>query len=202
MLLFASVLAALACVAQSPSPAKNPRDLKEFPLLLHAKLIAGQAVPGATVQGKLLIATLARGTVIPAGAEFTGVVEESVAKSGTTPSRLKVHITAAKWKDETLAFDLYLTNFYYPLPGQFLTAAERMEYENNVEMRRLTHRRNPKTSTEAGYPPRVKMKNVELERGEDGAPAITSANANLHLYGGMAYCFEGVLADEKKPDAK
>lgn len=196
------LFAALVSGAQTAPTATSPRDWQDFPLLLHAKLIAGRAHSGTSVQGKLLIATFVHGMVVPAGAMFTGVLEQSVAKSATTPSRLKVHITSASWRDQTIAVELYLANYYYPMPGQFLTAAERMEFETGVGMRRMNHRRDSKVHGAAGYPQRVRMKGVEVERGEDGALAITSTDANLHLYGNMVYCFQGAVVDEKKPGAK
>ncbi len=201
--MLASATGAFSCAAQtSPSAAKSPRDRLEFPLTLHDKLLAGNTAPGTAVQGKLLLATLARGTVIPGGTLFTGTVEESVARSGAAPSRLRVHVTAAQWKDQTLAVDLYLTNCYYPAPGQFQTAVERQEYEDALRIQARTNRRSMPALGAAGYRRRVRLKDVKVERDEHGAATITSTRATLHLYANLTYCFEGSVVEAEKPAAK
>ena len=119
------LLYAMAAIAQTSRPARNPRDLQEFPLRIEKKVVAGQTPVGSAVAGKLEVPTLVLGEIIPANAEFTGSVEESDARSGGKPSRLKVHITSARWGEHTMAFDLYATNYYYPQYIEMPIYAER-----------------------------------------------------------------------------
>jgi hypothetical protein len=104
----------LALQAQVSPPAHSLSPALELPIALQQKIEAGKTQVGAKVTGKLLIATLVNGTVIPNGAVFTGEVLESVKKSGDTPSRLAIRMNSVKWKNGSSTFTVYLTSWYYP----------------------------------------------------------------------------------------
>lgn len=195
------LLFAVGSLAQ-PSPKPTPRAALEFPLELNQKIVAGQSAVGSKVEGKLIIATLVHGAVIPEGAVFTGTVEESVARNGANPSRLRVHLTSSKWHGGSSAVDIYLTNVVYPRrksqqnddpDDPMASAARRRERilaaERNGGMPPLPDTESPVTAKR--YDRRTTLEDVKLERGENGVIAITSEKFNVRLDGGVVCSFEG-----------
>jgi hypothetical protein len=115
---------ALTAIAQPTRPAAAVAQ--EFPAVFERKVVAGQVAQGSEFHARLKMATLVRGVVVPEGAELRGVVEESAAKSGDSPSRLKIHITQLKWGAGEMALDLYLTDHYDRelTPGNSMSAEQ------------------------------------------------------------------------------
>jgi hypothetical protein len=198
-MLFCSLLSA----AQASRSSDGARNRQEFPLQLQQRVVAGQTEVRAPVQGKLIIATLVRGTVIPAGAMFSGTVEESIAKTAAAPSRLKVHMTKATWDDKSLAVDLFLANSFYEYPKRDVdetknvsastlptTIEELRDYAKNEQnIRRNSAEINP-------WPRRTVMLDVSQERGAGGQIVLTSMKQNLRLDREVLYAFEGSAVEK------
>jgi hypothetical protein len=86
----------------------------EFPVTLQQSLVAGKTPVGTAVRAKLEMATLVNGMVIPQGATLSGHVEQSVGKTQTSASRLKIKIDAADWKHGSTPLHAYFTGCFYP----------------------------------------------------------------------------------------
>ena len=87
---------------------------QEFPILMRQSIEAGKTPVGAKVEAKLTMATLIGGKVVPKGATFSGVVVESGARSGSSPSRLCVRMDSVHWKKGSEPVRAYLTAWYHP----------------------------------------------------------------------------------------
>lgn len=183
---------------QGAAPAKTP----EFPVVLQQGVTAGKTPVGSKIQGKLVIATLLDGTVIPRNATFTGEVIESVAKTSTDPSRLAVRMDSAQWKNGSAALKVYFTGRYYPNveeSGQDLqygppqpanrTWNGQGQYPdpNSKVYRPFPGSDSDKGSSVPDTPSSVPARNaqlikdVEVLRGNDGTIALTSKRSNLKL---------------------
>ncbi len=194
------LLCCAASVVAQPAARPATHSALEFPLELRHKIVAGETPVGAAVQGRLVIATLVHGVVIPEGALFAGKVEESAARDGGKPSRLRVHITSSKWRGGSEPVDLYLTNVFYPRhrgrqgdPNEPSSEGARRRasiaeiLQNggvvplpDAEPLSIGHR----------YERRATIENVKLDRGEQGMISITAEKFNLRLDSGTVYCFE------------
>lgn len=111
------VLLATACGLSSGQTKPNSNvspAAEEFPVVLQQNVTAGKTSAGTKIQAKLTIASLVNGTVVPRNATFSGEVMESVAKSGTQPSRVSVQMNSLKWKNGSMPVNMYLTAWYYP----------------------------------------------------------------------------------------
>ena len=196
----------LALQAQVSSPAHSLSPALELPIALQQKIEAGKTPAGAKVTGKLVIATLVDGTVIPYGAVFTGEVLESVKKSGDTPSRLAIRMHSVKWKKGSSTFTVYLTSWYYP-PRLLSTdndSSDPYGIHGSVEIGAGAGRRPPPSMGGPGgrFPPsdpsvfpdtapdppdsniskhRVRMDGVRSERQADGAVVLVSSKHNIKL---------------------
>jgi hypothetical protein len=110
-------LLATACGLSSGQTKPNPNAgpaAQEFPVALQQNVTAGKTPVGTKIEAKLTIASLVNGTVVPRNATFSGEVVESVAKSGTQPSRVSVEMNSLKWKNGSMPVKMYLTAWYYP----------------------------------------------------------------------------------------
>jgi hypothetical protein len=183
-----------------PAPRHASRERLEFPLELRQKIVAGQTPAGSAVEAKLVIATLVRGVVIPEGAMFSGTVEESVARAGNTPSRLRIHITAAKWNAGSMTVNLYITNTCYPhrrsalekedsLSGLQKRQDEILQAQQHGGVIPMLDTEKPGASSR--YEHRTVLEDTKGERDEDGRIAILSEKSNLKLDAGRVYGFEG-----------
>lgn len=174
----------------------------EFPLVLQQSVTAGKTPVGSKIQAKLSIATLVQGKVIPRNATFSGEVTESVAKTKTGASRLAIRMDSAQWKDGSAPIKLFLTGWYYPTINE---AGQDLQYgppepanrtwngqgqypDPNSKVYRPFPGDNsdkkssvPDTPASATSNHRVRMKDVETERGTDGTIALASKKSNIKL---------------------
>lgn len=193
----------------TPQTATNPAAL-EYPLMLEKSVTAGKTPVGTKVEGKLLMATLVNGKVVPRGAVFSGQVTESTEKTKTEPSRISIVMDSAVWKQGSEALKVYLTAWYYPTvaePGQPLqygptqpasrTWDGQGQYPDpNSKVYRpfpgsestkdqgVPDTANPVTSNH-----RIAMKNVESQRNNDGALVLVSKRNNIKLDHFTVYVF-------------
>ena len=192
------------CGLGQPSPPRAARPGLEFPLELKQKIVAGQTAVGTAVEGRLVIATFVHGVVIPDGAVFTGRVEESTARSEGKPSRLRLHVTGAKWRGGSAVVDLYLTNVFYPRrlrrddphEGDASTVSARQQemiiLRGNGGVPPILDQDAPTIGNQ--FERRIPIEDVKIERDKSGLIAITSEKSNVHLDSGTVYCFEGTAA--------
>jgi hypothetical protein len=111
--LFPALFCSVTLVAQD-KPA-SIATVREFPVTMRQKVVAGKTPVGTKVEAKLAVATLMNGTVIPMNAVFSGEVVESVAKSASDPSRLAIRMDSVQWKKGTAPVKVFLTAWYYPI---------------------------------------------------------------------------------------
>jgi hypothetical protein len=182
-------------------PATSSVGRSEFPVLLQQSITAGKTLVGTKVRAKLEVATLVDGTVLPRGTVFSGEVTESVAKSKTDPSRLAIRMDSAQWKNGSANVKVYVTAWYYPArdaSGQDLQYGPKQP-DNRTwngegqypDPNSKVYKPFPSDSDKRGAAPdttgtvpsnhRALMKNVESERGQDGAIAIVCKHSNLKL---------------------
>jgi hypothetical protein len=186
---------------QTPSTSTAAIAL-QLPVLLQDNVVAGKTPPGTKIQCKLIAATLVAGTVIPKSAVLSGEVVESLAKTGTAPSRLSVRMDSAQWKTGSASLKVYLTRWYYPTTE---AGGQDLQYGAPVSPKRTwngmgqypdpnspvykpfpTESDKPKNSVPdtpaaviSDHP--TLMKNVDSVRKDDGSLAIVSAHSNLKL---------------------
>ncbi len=174
-------------------------DLLEFPVFLQQNLEAGKTPAGTIVQAKLTTATLVKGTVVPRDAIFSGVVEESAAKSAQDAPRLAVRMDKVTWKSGSLELRVYLLNWYYPLQRESEAAAsDPSAMHGNVSVvfggggtvyppgaqppadasgRVPDDNSTPATPAVSSH--RVQIKDVTATRKEGGQVEITTTGKNL-----------------------
>jgi hypothetical protein len=186
---------------QTPSTSTAAVAL-QLPVLLQDNVVAGKTPPGTKIQCKLIAATLVAGTVIPKSAVLSGEVVESLAKTGTAPSRLSVRMDSAQWKTGSASLKVYLTRWYYPTTE---AGGQDLQYGAPVSPKRTwngmgqypdpnspvykpfpTESDKPKNSVPdtpaavtSDHP--TLMKDVDSVRKIDGGLAIVSAHSNLKL---------------------
>jgi hypothetical protein len=180
-------------------------DLIEFPVQLQQKIAAGITPVGTKVQAKLTISTLVHGTVVPKDAVLSGEVTESVAKSSDAPSKLGIRMDSAQWKNGSLPLKAYLTEWYYPARST-MVEDRNSEYSSihgsvgvtvgggNPYPPSPTGRDDYPQTDPTSFPPapdpgtgsadsthRVRMKDVDSKRNDDGSIALTSKKNSLKL---------------------
>ena len=178
-------------------------SVKEFPVNLKQEVTAGKTAVGTKVQAKLTVATLVDGTVFPKNTIFSGEVTESTAQSADSPSRIGIRMDSAQWKNGSAPIKVYLTAWFYPMiaargqdlsygppqsPTRTWNGAGTYPDPNSPASQPFP---NGDTSGRADAAPeaqvyalskqRVLMRDVEPERSNDGALAITSRSFNLKL---------------------
>lgn len=201
-------LAVLLCstpllAQQTPAPS----SFLEFPVIMRQNVTAGKSPVGTKIQAQLVIATLFDGVVLPRDAVFSGEVVESAAKSATAPSRLSLRLDTVQWKGGSKPVKLFLTSWYYP-PRSELSDQEQdrsgihgsigvtmgggrpypppiypeghggISPDDNPGIPQDT---GPATPASDVSQHRVQMRDVESERGADGAIALTSKRRDLKL---------------------
>ena len=167
LILTCALLCALASVAQTARTVNA--NAQEFPAVLLQSVEAGKTAPGTSVSARLMMGTLFNGVVIPEGALLSGVVEESVARSGNAPARLRVHLTQAEWKERTMALNLYLSDQYYPKKYQSSSENQHFDASN-------TDAQGIKLETHAVYSG-GKPERETLIRNVDPASSLKSADS-------------------------
>lgn len=173
----------------------------ELPITLRQSVEAGKTAVGTKVEGRLMMATMIAGAVLPRGAAISGEVIESVAKSHDSPSRLAIRMDSAQWKNGEAKFKMYLTTWYYP-PAPM--AAPNISYTPQGDRRnwgttdptvdttdppnpaqRLS--RNQDTGMNADAPAslisgkRVPLKNVTSASAADGSVVLVCSRSNIKL---------------------
>jgi len=108
------ILFCFAALLAQDNSASAP-SVTEFPVTLKQSVAAGKTPAGTKVEAKLVVATLVNGKVIPRNAVFSGEVVDSLAKSGTDPSRLAIRMDSVRWKNGSSPINVYLTGWYYPV---------------------------------------------------------------------------------------
>jgi hypothetical protein len=189
----------------------------EFPVILRQNVTAGATAVGTRVRGKLTLATLVNGVVIPPSAILSGEVIESASKSATSPSRLAIRLESAQWKNGSVPAKLdlpktvYLTVWYYPVTiadnhdSSPYSAADPVNGprpwsgSGNIRNNPLgpAATRDPSADPSIVPPPpgseasqhRVVMKDVEAARNPDGALMLTSTQSNIKLDKTETYVF-------------
>jgi hypothetical protein len=204
-------LLVLLFVLPTPAEKKpaSASDLIELPVLLSQKVAAGITPVGTKVEAKLTISTLIHGTVVPRDAILSGEVTESEAKSAGTPSKLGIRVDSAKWKNGSLSLKVYLTEWYYPSAavlgedgnsgysaihgsvgvsvGQAGTSSSPFPPNSTggdfprSEPTVYPSGPDPNVNTSEVSPHRVRMKDVESKRSDDGAISLASKKSSLKL---------------------
>lgn len=212
MLLLTLVLGVFCSFSTATDQAPTQPTLaaaQEYPIILEKGLSAGKTPVGTKIQGKLLMATLVNGKVLPRNAVFSGEVIESKAKTKTDPSRLSILMDLVTWKEGSAAVKVYLTSWYYPTvadPGQSLQYGPEQppsrtwngqgqypDANNRVyhpfpgsepKDQTLPSTANPVVSSH-----RVVMENIQSEHGDNGAIVLVSKHSNIKLDHVTAYVF-------------
>jgi hypothetical protein len=183
--------AQVAAAEQDSNVARASRTRDEFPLRLKSKIIAGKTAVGSPVEGTLVMATLVNGVVVPEGAVFSGAVEESIEHKDKTASRLRVHITEARWKEHALHVSLYASGHIYPPYKQKTDPMEARHLRRMLQLG-VAESTQPDAPNAPPFDPRQLIdREVRNERSTDGVIVITSAKNTIELGGGGVYCFEG-----------
>jgi hypothetical protein len=211
-----TLLLASAAVGQTKPASTDSAAGLEFPVIMRQNVTAGATAVGTKVRGKLTLATLVNGVVIPPYAILSGEVIESVPKSASSPSRLAIRLESAEWKNGSVAARLdlpktvYLTAWYYPLAirenqetpygaADPINAPRPWSGSGNIRNNPLGPAATHDPSTDPGIVPprpgsdtpqhRVVMKNVESARNRDGAVTLTSRESNIKLDKTETYVF-------------
>lgn len=200
---------------QNPPPGQPHEPPKpgapEFPVLMQQSVTAGKTAVGTRVEAKLGEATLVNGTVIPRNALLSGEVVESSAKTKTDPSRLSIRLNSAQWKNGSAPIHAYLTLWYYLSPSMeapdLQSGPEKPanrtwngmgQYPSNSPAYHpfpsgaQTDNSPTGTTTTAESPNhRLKMKEVESQRNQDGSITLVSNHSTIKLDKATMYVFGG-----------
>lgn len=202
------ILCSVSTTAQSQAQAPAT-GAQEYPILLEKGLIAGKTPVGTKVQGKLVMATLVNGKVVPRNAVFSGEVIESKAKTKADLSRVSILMDLVTWKQGSEAVKVYLTSWYYPTvadPGQRLQYGPEQpasrtwdgqgQYPdaNNHAYRPFPgsepkDQSLPSTANPVASSHRVLMENVQIEQVPNGGIVLVSKHGNIKLDHVTTYVF-------------
>ena len=188
-LLPALVFSAGVVLGQQRVAIPNTPGVLEFPAIMEQNVTAGATPVGTRIKAKLTVATLLNGVVVPQNAVFSGEVTESVAKSATGPSRLAMRMDSVQWKNGSAPIKVYLTGWYYPTrleAGPDL--ADQPSGPNSPASHPFPARDADGSADSRPIAPlavtsdhRVRMKNVESSRNNDGSFVITCGSSNIKL---------------------
>jgi hypothetical protein len=194
--------------------------VREFPVTLQQRVVAGKNLVGSKVRAKLEIATLVDGAVFPRNSVLTGEVTESWPKTAADPSRLAIRMDSIQWKKGSAAIKVYLTAWYYPTTAE---AGQNLKYGPPQSPTRTWNGQGAYPSPNSGsYKPfpggdsdsdknsipetpstklsdhPVLMKDAEATRSEDGTLKLISKRSNITLDRLTTYVFaESDLATRK-----
>lgn len=199
-------LGSVSLLAQETSQRVVPQHCVgcELPVVLRENIVAGKTAVGTKVQGKLVLATMLKGGVIPRDALISGEVIESVAKKNGQPSRLAIRMDSAQWKNGSAKFRVYVTAWYYPaaaMAPQDLSyrpmdaqngnknpgGTDYTEPKNPMSQQKWPPQHDADNGMDAAAPAssvshdRVVMKNVESARDKDGSVELVSDKSNIKL---------------------
>lgn len=204
---------------QRKQDAYTPAAAQGFPVIFQHTVTAGKTRVGTKVQAKLTLASLVNGTVVPAGANFSGEVVESVARTKHQPSRLSIRMDSLSWKNGSIPATVYATAWYYPSIPQ---SGQNLKYGPDLPPQATWNGAGaypdpnspaykpfpepgadpadsvPDTTTSVTSKHRVLMKEVVAERGGDGGIVLVSKRTNLKFDHFTTY----VLAAGEVPGAK
>jgi hypothetical protein len=215
-LAFTMICSATLLSQQTPaaaSPSTPTAAATDFPVIFQQKIEAGKTPVGTKIQAKLDMATLVNGTVIPRNAVLSGEVLESIAKTKAEPSRVSVRVDSAQWKNGTATLKLYLIPWYYP---PVIDTAPNLQYGPQQSDKRTwngmgqypdasspAYRPFPKaadsdqgslapnSSTSTGPRHRVRVKDVEAQRTNNGVITLLSTHSNIKLDKATTYVLAG-----------
>ena len=183
---------------------------QEYPLILENGVTAGKTAVGARVQGKLSMATLLNGKVVPRNAVFSGEVVQSAAKTATEPSRISIRMESVTWKQGSEPVQVYLTSWYYPTisdSGQPLQYGPEQPASRTWDGQGQYPDANskvyrpfpgsdsgdrsgvPSTASQVPSHHRVPLKDLESERAADGGLVLVSKHGNIKLDKFTTYVF-------------
>jgi hypothetical protein len=197
----------LPTISSTPLDAAGSKEpavptVREFPVLLQQKVVAGKTQVGTKVQAKLGVATLVEGKVIPRNAVFSGEIVESSAKTASAPSRLAIKMDSVQWKTGSATITTYLTAWYYPTTtetGQDLRYGPPQDAKtgwngqgaypdpNSKSYKPFPGSDTGQTSSVPDTPSsavahhRIPMKDVDTTQSDEGIITISSSHMNLKL---------------------
>jgi len=189
---------------QTKAPAASFRSRQEFPVIMRQNVVAGKTPVGTKVEAKLELATLVKGTVIPAGAIFSGEVTESAAKTATDPSRLAIRMDSVHWKKGSASIQAYLTEWYYPPRMAVGESSTDTDGDNPLRRTMRGTATSPNFPGGGPVPPlgvsdkRAVIKDVDSTRQSDGVVTLISRHVNIKLDRSTMY----VLAADEPAAAK
>jgi hypothetical protein len=215
-LMFLLVVCSSAILLSQQKPTPANAVAMDFPLELQQGVTAGKTAVGTKIQGKLIIATLVAGTVVPRNAVFSGEVTTSEAKTATSPSRLAIRVDSVRWKNGSASLKAYLSQWYYPPvaiaapplqygPQKSATAvwngqgeypdANATNYHPFPNSNSTDKSSVPDASASTTSSHRMAMRNVESAPSQEGGIALTSKRSNIKLEKFTTYVFsQGYMA--------
>lgn len=201
---------------QLPAGVAGPQASTDFPLVLRQSVAAGKTAVGTKIEGKLVVATLVNGVVIPRDAVFSGEVTESAAKTKDDPSRLAIRLDSAQWKNGSTPVKAYLTTWFYPVeelssqdlsyrpaaantnsPRTWNGAGAYPDPNNPVAQDRFPQPADNRDKDVSPSPAsgiakhRTLMKNVDSARAIGGGVVLISTHSNIKLDKVTTYVFGG-----------
>ena len=203
------VFCATVVLGQPKGEVPGASNAYEFPVSMQQDVMAGKTPIGTKAEARLELATLVNGTVIPAGAIFSGEVIESVAKSATEPSRLAIRMDSVRWKTGSATLKTYLTAWQNPTRSvrvaQFDAVAAPASAGTTDSRGTAAGGDYTQPSPSLGGPQgpdvpaisrpsvshnRVLMKDVEPMRRSDGGTALICRKRNIKLDKSTTYFLE------------
>ena len=210
LLMLVLSLVSFAALLSQQKPEATSSAPQEYPLILEKGVTAGKTAVGTRVQGKLSMATLVNGKVVPRNAVFSGEVVQSNAKTATEPSRLSIRMESVTWKQGSEPVQVYLTSWYYPTisesgqplqygpeqpasrtwdgQGQYPDANSKV-YRPFPGTDSGNRTSVPSTSNQVPSNHRVPMKDIDNERLGDGGMLLVSKRSNIKLDNFTTYVF-------------
>ena len=173
----------------------------ELPITLRQSVEAGKTAVGTKVEGRLMMATMMSGGVLPRGSVISGEVTESVAKTKDSPSRLAIRMDSAQWKNGAAKLTVYLTSWIYPPAPMappnisYVPQGDRRNWGGtdptvdttdppNPAQRLSTHQdtgMNTDAPASIISGKRIRMKNVNSASGSDGSLVLVSSRSTIKL---------------------
>jgi hypothetical protein len=156
--------------AQKQTGAESFSGAQEFPVVFQSRVTSGKTSSGTKIQAKLSMATLLNGIVVPRNATFSGQVVISDAGGKNKPSRLSVRMDLVSWKDRSMSVKIFLTEKFYAIPvGNLVQSSQSGPVLWNDSIS------SPPPAPKAATSPQLeRMRDVQIERGNDGTITLFS----------------------------